>query len=198
MKAFALLLGVFTISACANTAAPPLNQYLYNLSQNPKDLSQQYQACLLLGELSLSEKLVAKITKHQEKETGSFSCNTYLLAKQNYDITSLNRFVNAFPRGAKQSSLWRRHAESGYLLGVLPASFKLLSQVAIQDNNALDTLVSGIAFADGGHGEALIEVIAKIHARMPARVNQSFKRMNIKSRDADIIYNLSTHMKGKL
>ena len=118
------------------------------------------------------------IEKIKNNSIQDFSCSNYLLAKYRIDLNSTDKFITEFPEKDALKPLWSIHSQSGYVMGILPPSIKLLS---------LDKLVSAIKFSDGAFSESLTDTISNIYIKMPVRVNASFKRVNLSVEETTLI-----------
>jgi len=184
MKTIIFLIMTLALAACDNKTNTKIDEQLFHTAENSLDKLEQYKACILLAELPVNDQLIEKIKNNSIQD---FSCSNYLLAKYRIDLNSTDKFITEFPEKDALKPLWSIHSQSGYVMGILPPSIKLLSELATQNENALDKLVSAIKFSDGAFSESLTDTISNIYIKMPVRVNASFKRVNLSVEETTLI-----------
>ena len=183
MKIFIFLTIVLSLSACSNNHSQ-IDGYLFNTANKATNAVERYKACILLSELPPNDQLIKEIKNNRPEDS---TCRTYLLAKYRIDQQFTDTFINTFPEKDALKPLWSIHSQSGYVMGILPPSIQLLTELAKQNDHALDKVVSAIQYSDGAFSESLTDSVTDIYIKMPARVNASFKRVNLSEEEITLI-----------
>ncbi len=193
MKAIIFLTTVLALSACSNNNNAQVDEYLYNTANKATNAVERYKACILLSELPPNDQIIEDIKNNRSNDS---TCNTYLLAKYRIDQKFTDTFINNFPEKDALKPLWDMHSQSGYIFGILPPSIQLLSEFAIQNDDALDKLASAIQYSDGAFSESLTDIVSDMYIKMPKRVNTSLERVSLNKQEISLIKQTSEYKRN--
>lgn len=183
MKIFIFFTIVLSLSACSNNHSQ-IDEYLFNTANKATNAVERYKACILLSVLPPNDRIIEDIKNNRSDDS---TCNRYLLAKYRIDQQFTDTFINTFPEKDALKPLWSIHSQSGYVMGILPPSIQLLTELAKQNDHALDKVVSAIQYSDGAFSESLTDSVTDIYIKMPSRVNASFTRVNLSEEEITLI-----------
>ncbi len=175
MKNFLIILVCFLLGCSLQTKSQYESIEVLLFSTIHKGTQEsQYKACIYLAELALSSSMVNRIKNNLNEST----CQRYLLARRSGEYDAVEEFISFFPNPAEQKRIWNTHRNAGYPISYLPPYFEYLSTLAITNDKALNNMVAMLNLFDGGHAEAIIEIIARLFINHRKRINVAFDTNN--------------------
>ncbi len=157
---------------------------------------EKYTACVLLGELPLSAKMINHIREDISQTTDI--CHRYLLAESSGEPADIANYIEAFPSGERQNLLWALHFDAGFPVSFVSPYFNLLAAQARHNDEALDQLISGIPYADTSSGEVLIDLLANIYRYFPEKIHTRLKANQIPENFIQLIIQTAASRPTKL
>ena len=182
------MLSVSGCSCFVETPDKSVEAVLYRNIDHHREM-ERYKACLLLGELVLSDRLLWEIREKIGANESADLCRRYLLAKRSGKPSDITAYVEAFPIGRRQQWIWETHFSAGFPVDFSSPYFAVLSDQAMYAKNdrALETLVSGLPYADGSAAETLVGLLADMYSAHPDRVMRALDKTRISKQIKDLI-----------
>ena len=154
------------------------------------DKSTAYKACILLGELALTEQVISLIKQTKSRPV----CKAYLLSKRIHTTDSALSFIRSFPQETEQKEIWMLHQSVGYPLNLMPAYFVYLDHLASTFDDALNILIKNLLFTDGAHAETLIDALAQHYKFNKSRMMEALTHNKIDQKNIDLIEAVSKYL----
>ena len=196
MRLFCFLLFILCISGCIKSINEPHVSVASNLYAHidDQDKLERYRACVLLGELVLSKDTIQEVREAVDNANSNSICLYYLLAKRSGNPEDITQFIDKFPSGESQKSIWQIHTEVGFPVSFSSPYYVFLVNEASNNDKALDKLISGLPYADASYGETLTDLLANIHTISPDRVIKGLGKHGISKSEIKLIVEKSKHI----
>lgn len=189
-----LMLSMFGCTTLTEKTESTVEKDLYGRIDEYKKL-EEYKACVLLGELALSENIIKDLRARVSGSPRKNICQYYLLAKRSGKQSDIDKYIEVFPRGEQQNWIWETHFDAGFPVRFSSPYFVFLADQArfAKNNLALEILISGMPYADGSEAETLVGVLANIYSVYPDWVINELKKNNIQERTVKLIVETSKY-----
>ncbi len=164
---------ISSFSADAAVQSSKLIGSLYS-SLNGSDPEDQYLAALFLGELPLSDGVPTNELDRQLGQTEDRFRRlllTYILARRTEQKNYEESFIDLYPSGEEQHTLWDLQ-ERNFPFDVASPLQSYLFELSTNSDKALIKLASGIPFARGIHSEILSSQLVELHSYQPNRIDR--------------------------
>lgn len=199
MRKISLIFIILSLCSCANiTPSKPasISQDTYTNLSNYQG-HEYYQACMVLGELVLDDPILQDIRTKIAAQASTDLCHTYLLAKKTRESHDVQRYLQHFPSGKAQLTLWKTHFEAGFPIRFVSPYIDLVNLYAKDNQLALDKLISAIPYVDASFSELLTDRLAEIYQYQPTWVLQRLKAQAISDVQIELIIRQAAYHHGE-
>ncbi len=192
MKYTSMLCLLISLIGCASQPPPTVATDLYARLPHYQGI-EHYRACVLLGELKLTDQQLQTLRIRTAKDPEANLCDHYLSARQQLGPQAIQTFLANMPTGKAQIALWQLHAEAGFPISFTPPYITLLNRYASNNPRALDTLISAIPYADASIAQQLIDLLANHYRYQPIRVLNQLQAWGIPTATIQLIRQHAEH-----
>ncbi|MEL6723230.1 MAG: hypothetical protein AAFP10_08465 [Pseudomonadota bacterium] len=192
MKYTPMLCLLISLAGCATQPSATVATDLYARLPHYQGI-EHYRACVLLGELELTERQLQTLQIRTAKDPEADLCDHYLPARQQLGPQAMQNFLTSIPTGRAQIALWQLHAEAGFPVSFTPPYITLLNRYASNHPRALDILISAIPYADASIAQQLIDLLANHYRYRPTQVQNQLQTWNIAADTIHLIRQNAEH-----